>query len=96
MTKAERFRLVSQRLDTYQGQVIELQRQLVCRVALAPEVGGTGEADKAAFLTEVLKSWGLEVHNYPAPDDRVPGGERPNLVTYLPGKTPAKVWATSW
>ena len=59
MTKAEKFRLVSERLDTYPGRVIELQRQLVSRVALGPEVGGAGEADKAAFLTEVLKSWGL-------------------------------------
>ncbi|PIP07583.1 MAG: diaminopimelate aminotransferase, partial [Syntrophobacteraceae bacterium CG23_combo_of_CG06-09_8_20_14_all_50_8] len=59
MTQAEKFRLVSERLDSYPDRVIELQRQLVSRVALAPEVGGTGEADKAAFLAEVLKSWGL-------------------------------------
>ena len=70
--------------------MIELQRQLVSRVALGPEVGGPGEADKAAFLTEVLKSWGLEVDNYPAPDDRVPGGSRPNLVAYLPGQAAGK------
>jgi len=95
MTKAEKFRLVSERLDTYPGRVIELQRQLVSRVALAPEVGGTGEADKAAFLAEVLKSWGLEVADYPAPDDRVPGGTRPNLVAYLPGNRPEKVWVLS-
>ena len=95
MTKAEKFRLVSERLDTYPDQVIELQRQLVSRVALAPEVGGTGEADKAAFLAEVLKSWGLEVADYPAPDDRVPGGTRPNLVAYLPGNRPEKVWVLS-
>jgi succinyl-diaminopimelate desuccinylase len=95
MKKAERFRLVSQRLDTYPEQVIELQRQLVSRVALGPEVGGTGEADKAAFLTQVLESWGLEVRNYPAPDDRVPGGARPNLVAYLPGNRPEKVWVLS-
>ena len=67
MTKAERFRLVSERLDTYPEQVIELQRQLVSRVALGPEVGGTGEADKAAFLAEVLKSWGLEVAQLSGP-----------------------------
>jgi succinyl-diaminopimelate desuccinylase len=95
MTQAESFRRVSERLDTYPDQVIELQRQLVSRVALGPEVGGVGEADKAAFLAEVLKSWGLEVHNYPAPDDRVPGGTRPNLVAYLPGKRPEKVWVLS-
>ena len=88
MTQTEKFQRLSERLDTYADQVIELQRQLVSRVALGPEVGGVGEADKAAFLAEVLKSWGLEVHNYPAPDDRVPGGTRPNLVAYLPGRRP--------
>ncbi len=95
MTKAERFGLLSQRLDTCAEQVIEWQRQLVSRVALGPEVGGAGEADKALFLTELLQSWGLEVHNYPAPDDRVPGGSRPNLVAYLPGNRPDKVWVLS-
>ena len=67
MTQAERFRLICERLDTYPEQVIELQRQLVSRVALGPEVGGTGEADKAAFLTQVLKSWGLEVRRLSGP-----------------------------
>jgi succinyl-diaminopimelate desuccinylase len=95
MTQAGKFRSVSEHLDTYPEQVIELQRQMVSRVALGPEVGGVGEADKAAFLAEVLRSWGLEVHNYPAPDDRVPGGVRPNLVAYLPGKNPEKVWVLS-
>ncbi len=95
MTKAERFRLISRRLDTYTEQVIELQRQLVSRVALGPEVDGAGEADKALFLTELLQSWGLEVHNYPAPDDRVPAGFRPNLVAYLPGNRPDKIWVLS-
>jgi succinyl-diaminopimelate desuccinylase len=95
MTRDEMFRLVSERLDSYQGQVIEWQRELVSRVALGPEVGGVGEDDKAAFLTDLLKSWGLTVDNYPAPDDRVPGGARPNLVACLPGKKPDKVWVLS-
>jgi succinyl-diaminopimelate desuccinylase len=95
MTQAERFRLLTERLNAYPDQVIELQRQLVSRVALGPEVGGVGETDKAAFLAALLKSWGLKVHNYPAPDDRVPGGTRPNLVAYLPGRRPEKVWVLS-
>jgi succinyl-diaminopimelate desuccinylase len=95
MTRDEMFRLVSERLDTYQGQVIEWQRELVSRVALGPEVGGVGEDAKAAYLTDLFQSWGLRVDNYPAPDDRVPGGARPNLVTYLPGKKPDKVWVLS-
>jgi succinyl-diaminopimelate desuccinylase len=95
MTKDEIFRRLSARLDTYPDQVIELQRELVSRPALGPEVGGVGEDDKAAFLTDRLQSWGLEVHNYPAPDDRVPAGVRPNLVTFLPGAQPEKVWVLS-
>jgi succinyl-diaminopimelate desuccinylase len=95
MTRDEMFRLVSERLDTYAEQVIEWQRQLVARVALGPEVGGVGEDDKAAYLTDLLQSWGLTVDNYPAPDDRVPGGARPNLVACLPGKKPDKVWVLS-
>ena len=95
MTQAEKFRRLSERLDTYSDQVIELQRQMVSRVALGPEVGGTGEADKALFLKDLLESWGLEVHDYPAPDDRVPGGVRPNLVACLSGKRPEKVWVLS-
>ncbi|MGA9755902.1 MAG: M20 family metallo-hydrolase [Desulfobaccales bacterium] len=95
MTKDEMFRLLGERLDTYQESVIELQRDLVSRVALGPEVGGVGEADKALFLTELLESWGLAVDNYPAPDHRVPGGTRPNLVACLPGKRPEKVWVLS-
>ncbi|MCK9377642.1 MAG: M20 family metallo-hydrolase [Syntrophobacterales bacterium] len=95
MTTTEMFRLLCERLDTYQEQVIELQRQLVSRVALGPEVGGVGETAKAAFLTDLLQSWGLKVHHYPAPDTRVPAGERPNLVVYLPGQSSEKVWVLS-
>ena len=67
MTQAERFRRLSEHLDTYTDQVIELQRQRVSGMALGPEVGGVGEADKAAFLAEVLKSWGLEVAQLSGP-----------------------------
>jgi succinyl-diaminopimelate desuccinylase len=95
MTTEEMFRRVSERLETYQDDVIELQRQLVSRVALGPEVGGTGEHDKAAFLADLLRSWGLKVDNYPAPDDRVPRGERPNLIALLPGQRPEKLWVLS-
>jgi succinyl-diaminopimelate desuccinylase len=95
MTKDEMFQRLCERLDTYQEAAIELQRHLVSRVALGPEVGGDGEADKAAFLRDLVKSWGLAVEDYPAPDDRVPAGMRPNLVAYLPGKRPEKVWVLS-
>lgn len=95
MTKDEMFRRLCERLDTYKEPAIELQRDLVSRVALGPEVEGAGEAGKAKFLMDLLTSWGLTVDDYPAPDDRVPGGVRPNLVACLPGKRPEKVWVLS-
>jgi len=35
------------------------------------------------------------VDNFPAPDERVAGGQRPNLVAWLPGKSQRKVWVLS-
>jgi succinyl-diaminopimelate desuccinylase len=67
---------------------------LVSRVAVGPDQGGPGEGEKAAYLQKLLTSWGLKVDNYPAPDERVPGG-RPNLVAMLPGRRPQKAWVLS-
>ncbi len=86
---------LSARLGTYRGEMISLQRELVRRVAVGPDQGGPGEGEKAAFLAELLKGWGLKVDNYPAPDARVAGGARPNLVAVLPGRQPEKVWVLS-
>jgi succinyl-diaminopimelate desuccinylase len=58
---------------------------------VGPDQGGPGEAEKAAYLKDLLESWGLTVDNYPAPDERVAGGERPNLVAWLPGRQARKV-----
>jgi succinyl-diaminopimelate desuccinylase len=89
------FQQVLSQIDRYRDNMIDLQRELVARVAVGPDQGGPGEAEKAAFLTELLTSWGLKVDNFPAPDDRVAGGERPNLVAWLPGKSDKKVWVLS-
>lgn len=86
---------VWQRLQGYRAEAIELQRELVRRPAIGPDNGGPGEGEKAAFLQEYLEKLGLQVQNYPAPDPRVPSGERPNLVAVLPGRSSAKVWVLS-
>jgi succinyl-diaminopimelate desuccinylase len=92
---AEIFKLLSERLGSYRQDIIDWQRELVRRPAVGPESGGPGEGEKAAYLAAMLKGWGLQVKNYPAPDDRVAGGARPNLVAFLPGKRPEKVWVLS-
>ncbi len=92
---AEQFRQVCQRIESLRQSMIELQRELVARVAVGPDQGGPGEGAKAAFLLELLQDWGLKVDNFPAPDERVAGGQRPNLVAWLPGKSQRKVWVLS-
>jgi succinyl-diaminopimelate desuccinylase len=95
MTTQEKFSQVSERLGQYHEEMINLQRELVSRVAVGPASGGPGEGEKAAFLQNLLTGWGLKVENYPAPDDRVAGGERPNLVAWLPGQRADKAWVLS-
>ncbi|MCX5889153.1 MAG: M20 family metallo-hydrolase [Deltaproteobacteria bacterium] len=95
MSQDDTFRRLSERLATYQQDMVDLQRELVRRVAVGPENDGPGEGAKAAFLRELLQGWGLKVDNYPAPDDLVPEGARPNLVAWLPGRRPEKVWVLS-
>jgi len=75
--------------------MIGLQRELVCRNAVGPDNGGPGEGAKAAYLQGLLEGWGLQVDNFPTPDERVANGQRPNLVAYLPGRRPEKVWVLS-
>ena len=95
MKSQQAFSRVSERLGQYREEMIELQRELVRRVAVGPDQGGPGEGEKAEFLQNLLTGWGLKVENYPAPDPRVAGGERPNLVAWLPGPRPEKTWVLS-
>ncbi len=90
MTVSDDFRRLSERLGACEQEMIELQRELVRRNAVGPENDGPGESAKAAFLKNLLEGWGLKVDNYPAPDVRVPEGERPNLVALLPGRRPER------
>lgn len=95
MNQDDTFRRLTERLETYRQDMIDLQRELVSRNAVGPENGGPGEGAKAIYLKGLLENWGLKVDNYPAPDVQVPEGERPNLVALLPGRRPEKVWVLS-
>jgi len=50
---AGQFRQVCQRIEGLRQSMIELQRELVARVAVGPDQGGPGEGAKAAFLLEL-------------------------------------------
>jgi len=74
------------KLQEKREQMIEMQRELTAVPALGPQNGGTGEGEKAQALVSWIGKLGLgQAESFPAPDPRVPRGERPNLAITLPG-----------
>jgi len=94
MIDADKFRRVSQRIDSYRDQAIELQIALTAIPAVGPENGGDGELIKANFLKQRLLEMGFEnFRHYDAQDTRVSSGIRPNFVTTIEGKNKSKfIW----
>jgi len=82
-------------IDTYRDAMVLLQEQLTAIPALGPTNDGDGEAKKAAFLQEWLEKENIfdTIERYDSPDDRVPGGARPNIVAIMKGKSSKRrVW----
>jgi succinyl-diaminopimelate desuccinylase len=78
------------RIDKARAEAVESLTSL-CRIpAVGPESGGDGESKKAALVQKSLKDLGLTVERFDAPDKRVPGGKRPNLVVRI-GKG-SRIW----
>ncbi len=82
---------VYEALDRARDDMVRDLTQL-CRIpAVGPASGGEGEKKKAEALAAMLKSLGLKVERADAPDDRVPGGKRPNLLAKV-GKGSGRLW----
>lgn len=72
----------------YASLALELETLLTKYPALSPDNGGDGESAKCAALEKWLVSHGItRLTHYDAPDPRVTGGVRPNLVAEIPGKS---------
>ena len=68
-------------IDGYRDEIIHFQADLTSRVALGPENEGSGEQDKASYLKKRLQELEPDIlEEIRAPDKRVQGGYRPNLV----------------
>ena len=81
---------VLDRLDAMRDDMVAALTAL-CRIpAIGPTNGGEGEGKKAAHVQAWMKDLGLKVERFDAPDKRVPGGKRPNLVARV-GKGP-RLW----
>ncbi len=91
------FEKIAARLDGYEPDMIDLQCRLAAIPAIAPSSGGTGEADKAAFLVEFLQSNGItDIQVVKAPDPDAPSGYRPNILARVKGRRSDRtVWIMS-
>jgi len=84
-------------IDASEKAVVELESLLTAVPAMAPESGGFGEMKKAQVLLDWLSKKGItDIERYDAPDDRVPGGKRPNIVATIPGASDfGRLWIMS-
>ncbi len=80
------FKRIREQIDRLEPEMVEMQRRLVALPAISPVSGGVGEKAKSEYLAGLLRSWGLEVTEYRAPDERVPCGYRPSLTARAKGQ----------
>lgn len=75
------------------SEAIAIQRELVKRPAIVPEMGGQGEDEKARWIEAWLSSKSLPAaERVDCPDERVPAKVRPNLIMRHPGATGRTLW----
>lgn len=94
MIDAQGLKNISERIDAFKDDMINMQIALTAIPAISPDSGGDGEFDKAKHLSHCLKQMNfpdpVEIH---ALDERVSSGIRPNLIYKIPGKNTEK---TTW
>ncbi len=85
---------INKKIDNYIDLLIDLQRNLTSRPAIAPEAGGDGEYEKVMWLKEFISSWGFDdITEIDVPDDRVSAKTRPTLILTINGREPSRnIW----
>ncbi|MDE6244979.1 MAG: M20 family metallo-hydrolase [Treponemataceae bacterium] len=74
-------------LRSSEKEMVDLEKILTSKKALAPENGGDGEMEKCRVLEDWLKANGFsDIQHFDAPDSRVSSKVRPNLVVTIPGE----------
>ena len=73
------------------GYALELQKNMTCRPAVSPKVGGKGEYQKALYLEgELNKIKFDELYHVDAPDTTAEGNIRPNIIAKYYGENKNK------
>lgn len=88
------FEKISNRIESFRDEMIDMQIQLCALPAISPSSGGEGEAAKADFLLTFLRNTGFEdITTIKAPDLDADRGFRPNILGYYRGKNSQKtIW----
>lgn len=73
-------------IGVHTAAIITVAQQLLAIPSVGPSNGGAGEWAKAVALQHILHPLVDSIETYHAPDPRVPGGLRPNLVARLRGR----------
>lgn len=88
------FSKISEKIDSFRDEMIDLQVKLCAIPAISPSSGGDGEAEKAEFLLKFLKENGFhDAKLIKAPDLDTRSGYRPNILTTIKGEDSSKtIW----
>jgi len=91
------FEKIARRIDSYEKDMIEMQRELTAIPALSPVNGGEGEVKKAKAILSFLEGMGFkEILEFNAPHIAAPCGYRPNIIAIYKGKSDRKtIWIMS-
>lgn len=73
--------------------VIFFQRGMTQFLAFGPAEGGVGEYEKAKWIENLVRSWGVtDIEHFDVKDERVPSKIRPNMVFRHKGKSEKTLW----
>lgn len=85
---------ISDRIDSFRNEMIDMQIKLCSLPAISPASGGEGEAKKAEVWVDFLKENGfINIDIIKVPDLDAPVGYRPNILGLYNGKDSSKtIW----
>ncbi len=79
---------VLQTVEELRDEMKESLMEMLKIPAVGPDSDGDGEAERAKFLMDHIKTFGfVEIKRYDAKDERTSSGIRPNIVALKKGKT---------
>lgn len=81
--------MITDDVEKLKEEMVEAMKNLIPKIAISPEVGGKGEAERADFVESLLKGIGFdEIKRIDAVDHL--GYKRPNIIAKIFGKNPDK------